>query len=835
MPIRAAARVCAAAAALALFLVVDGFSKFLPLPRRVDPDYYFIWPAAGVIWTCVAASVVAVVALWVGVRLAASGRADDVRVAARDARWLMPLVWAAPLALGVVAALPGVGSRAAPLAYFLYDLRWCWIALIALAVVLNLILLIFPRKQATDSAFQVPRVPDVPRVPVVLAEALVFSLVAIWAIGTTPLLRFTGGIHGDEPKYIRYIETLYQGQGFDIDAKKPMADYRADADSRLLANIGLAAAAVGSDTRELVDDLGSFARDPRGFRWNRATAQPNWFLTGKHGTAYQVHTPGLSFLLLPGYYIDRHFLSVEPGYQGEFPAELVMTNVMMLTFYALAAAALFRLLLAATADVRWSAAGAVLAMITLPSTSFAFQLYPETPAALIVLSVVLFLCFGGGTPTSWLAATAAGAATSYLTWLHPRFLLLWLVLVVLGTVNLEPRQRRDFLAGAAVVMFSFCAFAYHLTGSWLPTAMYDADPESNAFVLSIIPVQMVANLLDRVWGIVPHAPILLAVPAGVIAVWRRRRRDAVAVVTIVIALLFTTASHGLGAAGATPGRHLMAIVPLMFWPLTVLAIDVWPSLPRRAALIVLAVLSVETAWTYNLVHEKAVGRFVGESASGWRLNLAFPWMHTRIWEDSSANFGVLLAIIALVLVGTWWLTRSAAPEAAAVPPLARPQFVAVGVFVAIVASTALTAAGRDRTSADYLPPAAEAHHRIASTLVDVERCRGCRTSAPGRVDWTSLQPNPIAGLAIDSRIEGREAHVIVHLTEADTPLSPAEVSPFARIVLDYGDGTRPETVGVVGSGEVAHRYASAGRYVVTATVGLPTGRSRLERLTVIIP
>jgi len=825
VPTRAAARVCAAALALALFLVVDGFSQFLPLPRRVDSDYYLIWPDAAVAWACLAASVAGVVALWVVVRIAAARRHDDVRTAARDARWLTPLFWAAPLALGVVAALPGVGSRAAPLTYFLYDLRWCWIALIAVAIGRNLWTLF---RRAGASGEPARRLP-------LAAEALVVIAVTAWAIATTPLLRFTGAIHGDEPKYIRYIETLYQGQGFDIDAKKPMTDYRADADSHLLANLGLAAAAVVSDTHELAGDLVSFARDPLGFRWNRATAQPNWFLTGKHGTAYQVHTPGLSFLLLPGYYIDRHFLSVEPGYQGEFPAELVMTNVMMLTFYALAGAALFRLLLAATGNVRWSAAGAILAMVTLPSTSFAFQLYPETPAALIVISVVALLCFGAGTATSWLAATAAGAATSYLTWLHPRFLLLWLVLVVLGAVCLDPRQRRYFLAGAAVVMFSFCAFAYHLTGSWLPTAMYDADPESNAFVLSIIPVQMVANLLDRVWGIVPHAPILLAVPAGAIAIWRRRRRDAVAFAAIVIALLFTTASHGLGAAGATPGRHLMAIVPLMFWPLTVLAIDVWPSLPRRAALIILAVVSVETAWTYNFVHEKAIGRIVGESASGWRLNLAFPWMHTGIWDDSTANFGVLLAIIALVLVGTWWLTRAAAPNAATAPALARPEFVAAGVFAVIVASTALTAAGRDRTSPDFLPPAAEAHRRIASALVDLERCRGCRSSAPGRVDWTSFQPNSVGGITIDSRIDGREAHVIVRLTAVDASISRAEVLPFARIVVDYGDGTRPESVGVIGSSEVAHHYAGAGRYVVTVTLGLPTGLSRLERLTVVIP
>ena len=148
---RAAARVCAAALALALFLVVDGFSQFLPLPRRVDPDYYFIWPRAAVAWACFAASVVGVVALWAGVQIAASRRTDDVRAAAREARWLTPLVWTAPLAIGVVAAMPGVGSRAAPLTYFLYDLRWCWIALVAVAILRNLWTL-FRRSSPSDQS-----------------------------------------------------------------------------------------------------------------------------------------------------------------------------------------------------------------------------------------------------------------------------------------------------------------------------------------------------------------------------------------------------------------------------------------------------------------------------------------------------------------------------------------------------------------------------------------------------------------------------------------------------------------------------------------------------------
>ncbi|MCQ5117606.1 hypothetical protein NE623_14670, partial [Gemmiger formicilis] len=40
-----------------------------------------------------------------------------------------------------------------------------------------------------------------------------------------PLLRFSGALHGDEPKYIRYCENFYQGLGFDISKKRLLEEF----------------------------------------------------------------------------------------------------------------------------------------------------------------------------------------------------------------------------------------------------------------------------------------------------------------------------------------------------------------------------------------------------------------------------------------------------------------------------------------------------------------------------------------------------------------------------------------------------------------------------------
>ena len=67
---------------------------------------------------------------------------------------------------------------------------------------------------------------------------------ATWAVVGTPNLRFAGTTDGDEPKYIRFCETLYQGLGFEVSNLQPIAQLPPDFRPRwrrnftLLASVG---------------------------------------------------------------------------------------------------------------------------------------------------------------------------------------------------------------------------------------------------------------------------------------------------------------------------------------------------------------------------------------------------------------------------------------------------------------------------------------------------------------------------------------------------------------------------------------------------------------------
>src|SRR4029079_5886037 len=197
----------------------------------------------------------------------------------------------------------------------------------------------------------------------------------------------------------------------------------------------------------LARDLRAFAAHPWKFRWNRAGDGQNGFLVGKHHTGlYQVHQPGMSVILFPGYYLDRALLGLSPGYQGEFPNELVMTTTITLLILGVSAVALFRLLRHALASEIAAWFAAALAMLSFPLSNFAFQFYPEIPAALLVLLVTNYVCFHAQplpaeARSPVLKALPAGIATGILVWMHPRFLVLSALLGMTAIVKTSGRPR----------------------------------------------------------------------------------------------------------------------------------------------------------------------------------------------------------------------------------------------------------------------------------------------------------------------------------------------------------------------------------------------------------
>src|SRR3954471_3245415 len=342
-------------------------STFVPLRDAAGIDYLFAWPGAFRLAGAASVTVALVAALFIITLTLAGRRSDEARRLASDGRWLAPLVLPGFSVLGILPAVPGIGEHASALAYFFYDLRWWWLAVLSAWTLFNA-----DRVLGSPAQRRVALAATSSKAARLLArDAVVFLGVMGWAIATTPNLRFIGALHGDEPKYIRYCEVWYQGGGLDISSKALFDDQPLDSSPHVVAALGWLPRAIAEETGALLADLRQYVEHPLTFRWNRVTGG-NGFVRGKHGGIYEIYQPGLSAVLFPGYFVDRYLLGLHAGYQGEFPDELVMTNLMMLLTFGFCGVALFRLLrILLTSDalaLLWSAVG----VIMLPTGAFAF-------------------------------------------------------------------------------------------------------------------------------------------------------------------------------------------------------------------------------------------------------------------------------------------------------------------------------------------------------------------------------------------------------------------------------------------------------------------------------
>ena len=636
----------AAASVSCVCFCLAAFGTFVPLRDEGDGSlqYLYAWPGGERLAAICSAALVALVGLFVAVTYLARRSGTDRAALARAGRWLAPLTLPGLVTLGLAPAIPGSGERAAPLAYFFYDLRWWWLGGALLLVLAGVDALIggpVERRLAAVTRWR-------PSSRHLLIDAVLFASVIACAIVSTPALRFSNQLHGDEPKYIRYCELWYQGGGFDISAKTLPADVPAGSAPALHRIPGLLLGSIREDTLALGTDLAAFAANPRGFRWNRASGEEG-FVNGKRGGVYQIYQPGLSFVLLPGYLLDRVFSSLPPGYQGEFAPSLVMTNVVLLLMFGASAVALGRLLRHALESDGLAAAWAALAMLTLPTSAFAFQFYPELPGLLLIVLVCTYVLFAPAQTHVALAASA-GLGAAGLAWLHPRFLLVSAVLAVCGLVRSDARSRLAFAFAAGLVYFSVLGFNYHVTGSFLPTALWDAARPAEGFVRDRVPLNLIGYALDRTWGLAPHAPILLAVVPGLVLLARESWTRALFVAIVGLALAIPASAHTLNAAGGTPGRLVVAVVPLLVWPIAVLVRRFWSSWTVRALAVIAIVSSLDAGLTYNWNHlDKAMGALHAGGRSGWRPNLAFPVIRDAGWE-SPANFLLFLTLSGVIVV-----------------------------------------------------------------------------------------------------------------------------------------------------------------------------------------
>jgi hypothetical protein len=803
--------VCASCSLFALVAI----GAFLPLRDAGNLQYIFVWRGAAA--SALAALVVSasIAAAYTFVALTARRAGPASLATARTGRWLAPLAAIGILSIGILPAVPGVGERGAPVAYFLYELRWWWVLTLgAWALWRGDAVAGHPiwRRAVRVSSWSSPA-------QLLLADASLFVLVMVWAIATTPLMRFSGAPFGDEPRYLRYCESWYQGHGCDMAHNTPMAEEQLDASPHVFENLRLLVGALRDEAVALPKDLRDFARDPTGFRWNRVPDSRFGFVTGKTGAGmYALHQPGLSVVLFPGYFLDRYLLGLVPGYQGEFPEDLPLTTLTVLLTLAAATVALFRLLRHALGSAPWAWAGAAVGGLSFPASAFAFQIYPEVVAMFLsLLAVTWVLAHAPRADVGVALSAAAGAAAGALLWLHPRFLLIAAVIGLAGAIRARGRARVAFSVAFLLLVFTLGLYDYHITGSWMPNALYVDAEELHQIIWANVPDNLIAYAFHGVLGLLPHAPWLWAVLPGLAVLARREPKAAASLVILTLALGVPAAGHALDPAGGTPGRFVAAIVPLLIWPAMVALRHLWHSATVRVIALFGLVLSLHASLAYNWNHEKSVGRLIAPSMSGWTPNLAFPTIRNyfeRPWPD---GYGVFLAMMALLVVATAlaWRTARAGESPEQVPRSYLGPAVAVMVLVSAT-STAASAAIGQWTRDDFFIADATARRQAGVALLAQDRCALCFASTRRSISWRWLGPSPIVPPRIGVYVDGVVGRVEVEFSDHG-------IDGLCRVTVTFGDGTRPVSAPVPGRNVVYHTYVAPGTYRITTEMEMPRG------------
>src|SRR5262249_38588990 len=146
---------------------------------------------------------------------------------------------------------------------------------------------------------------------------------------------------------------------------------------------------------------------------------------------------------------------------------------------------------------------------------YSFHVYTEVPSALCVaLALVLLL---GPAPPTVPSAVAAGLLASALPWLHVKMVPCAAALAVIAVARTGARARDAFLATAAAMALGFAAYYQAIFGRPTPLAIYGGVPAgSNGSPRRAA----LGLLLDRSFGLLPHAPVWLLALAGACAVRR---------------------------------------------------------------------------------------------------------------------------------------------------------------------------------------------------------------------------------------------------------------------------------------------------------------------------
>lgn len=397
------------------------------------------------------------------------------------------------------------------------------------------------------------------------------------AAALMPGFRWDGeAFGGDEPKYLRLADSLLHDMDVDV-ASRSLAAWSP-------SGFGAQLQRLLRDTGDALRELSRPAVVPDGHRWSRG----NWTLNGLHGGQYYVQSPGLPLLLLPARIAQQ---SLAPD---RAPSHFPLLALALLWGVALAQTSLL------ASEVSGSRTAGVIAglavTLSAPLLIGGFHFYPESAAAAFVPWLVRYARAAGPQPGRS-AVVALGLGCAALPWLHPKFLLLSLVLGALLGWKLRGR-RRALAAGSlafAVPLFGLLLFDHHVTGLFTPDALYRRYGSTlysgpAAFLRPLVVNGLVTGLFGARDGLFVMAPVLIAGVLGAGVAWRRDAR-AVSELALVFGSLWLAAAVHEGGAPGPPGRLLAPVAAVPAALLAVGLVELRRSAPYLLTAVTLAAVS----------------------------------------------------------------------------------------------------------------------------------------------------------------------------------------------------------------------------------------------------
>ncbi|MEW5982849.1 MAG: hypothetical protein AB1806_10825 [Acidobacteriota bacterium] len=393
--------------------------------------------------------------------------------------------------------------------------------------------------------------------------------------------------------------------------------------------------------------------------------EPHSLARGIDGQMYSVHPIGLPLLIAP--------VMGLVGYPG--------VVALLVAMAAAASAAAWLWVRQLTGSVSAATFGWGATALSLPFVCGSGLVYPEIPAALlVVLALAVGLRAGAALtdhpdretdgPARW-RMVALGVAVAGLPWLSSKYAPMSAAIMAIGiwracSATRLPAAQRVMTAACVLLPYGMSLagwFAFfHLTwGSPWPSAAYGGAAQTQ-MALSNLVRGLPGTFFDQEYGLLSYAPALAIGAIGLLSMWRaggRARQTAVELSLVLAALLVTVASHAMWWGGSSvPGRFMLAGLLVLAAPVAWEFRRAAPLVDRRAVyrlllLVGLAATLVAVGVSDGSIlanRRDGVSRLLGWLSPDWHL-----WAFAPDFIMQGPRLGLLQVGIGLaaILVAFW--------------------------------------------------------------------------------------------------------------------------------------------------------------------------------------